>query len=266
MKRNLSLLFVLSISLVADAQKIMTSGEIYRSQQGAVVEICLGTQFSGNGFIISADGIIVTANHVVTTLESNHREYAANIVVLVGGKPYSATPVAPIISSDQVNYDYALLKIPASHLPHVTLGNWQKLEIGDPLTIITSFPSIGELMLQGTVSGKAEFPMTDFGPKLLKNVLFQAPIRKGFSGSPIFDNRGMVVGIVDTLVFGVSASLDQLGKQYSTGSADMVMNGISLNGSFVNLIGNLETNLISGLGSGVAIDYAKEAQENASKK
>lgn len=136
MKRTLSLLFILYIIHIAYSQKVVSHGEIYKSHQGAVVGIDLGKFFSGNGFIVSADGIIFTANHVVATKESKFREYAADIVVVIGDKPCPATPLVPVISDDQVNYDYALFKIAAPNLPYVSFGEWDKTDVGDSVTLI----------------------------------------------------------------------------------------------------------------------------------
>jgi S1-C subfamily serine protease len=98
---------------IAKAQNVLTGKEIYRTNCKAVVEIGVGGNFSGAGFIISADGIIMTANHVVATRESNFRQYANPIQVIVDGHatPFDATPLIAQISDDQVNYDSALIKI-----------------------------------------------------------------------------------------------------------------------------------------------------------
>jgi S1-C subfamily serine protease len=98
------------------------------------------------------------------------------------------------------------------------------------------------------------------GPKPVDTLLFQAPIRNGFSGSPIFDSSGRVIGIEDTKVFGISPALGALRDKWAatlSGGSVRIM-GIDIAGSFTETINNLDQNLISGLGSGVAIHYARD--------
>src|SRR5229473_3209585 len=100
MKITLVLLFgLLMFAGVADAQKLLTGKEIYGVNCKAVVQIQADGAF-GNGFIVSADGIIMTANHVVTTRESGFRQYAKDIKIAVygGSLTYPAMPVVPQIS------------------------------------------------------------------------------------------------------------------------------------------------------------------------
>jgi S1-C subfamily serine protease len=272
MKIALVLLFgVLAFAGIADAQKLLTGKEIYGANCKAVVQIYVNGNFSGVGFLISADGVIVTANHVVTTRESKFRQYFDHIQVIVGGQAtrFNATPIIVQISDDQVNYDSALIKITAeSQLPHVSLGNWKEVDISDRLTILPSWPGMGCIALEGVVA-KAVASQTQFGPKPVDTILFQSPVRNGFSGSPVFSSKGNVVAIVDTKVFGISVSLDELrGKwlDFRKSGASVQLGGIDITTSFLELINNLDQNLISGLGSGVAIEYAKQLQAQANKK
>ncbi len=272
MKIALVLLFgVLAFAGVADAQKLLTGKEIYGVNCKAVVQIGIGGNFSGVGFVVSADGIIMTANHVVTTKESNFRQYADHLQVVVEGHAavLDAIPLIAQISEDQVNYDSALIKIkPTSQLPYVVLGSWKEVDISDRLTILPSWPGMGCIALEGVVS-KAVASQTQFGPKPVNTILFQSPVRNGFSGSPVFSPKGNVIAIVDTKVFGISVSLDELRSKwlgFRKSGAAVSFGGVDLTGSFLELINNLDQNLISGLGSGVAIDHAKELQAQANKK
>src|SRR5438552_3081690 len=211
MKIALVLLFsLLMFAGDANGQKLLTGKEIYGVNCKAVVQIEADDTF-GNGFIVSPDGIIMTANHVVTTRDSKFRQYAKSIKVTVfgGTLPYPATPVATQISDDQVNYDSALIKITAAQLPTVTLGAWTEVSISDRLVIIPSLPGIGCITLEGIVAKTAP-AQTPFGPKPVNTIFFQSPVRNGFSGGPIFSSNGNVVGIVDTKVFGISPALDSL--------------------------------------------------------
>jgi S1-C subfamily serine protease len=263
-------------SLSASAQNKLTSGDIYRLNHEAVVQINVGESFSGDGFLISSDGIIATANHVVATRDSHFREYSHNLsVVAFSGNTFRAYPAVPIvspISADQANYDYAFLKITGNGFSHVQMGDWNQIEIGSSLVIIPSFPNVGpSMMLEGTVSGKAQGFNPDLGPKPFNTFVFQCPVRKGFSGAPIFNSKGIVVGIVDTEVFGISPALDEQRKKWAANNAPNASSrvtitigtgGADIGASILELINNLDQNLISGLGSGVDIPYAKEQQKD----
>ncbi len=243
----------------------LTGKDIYRINCGAIVGIRAGSEF-GVGFIISADGRIVTANHVVATRESAFQQYAQPISVFVAGNgtPYNAQPVNEAPTPDQINYDSAVIKIAATGLPHTKLGNWGKVGVGDTVTILSTYPGFGCLLLQGNVVAKGT-ARTDMGPNPVDTVLFQIPIRNGFSGSPIFDKDGSVIGIEDTKVFGISPALDELRNRWEASSQSgghILVFGIDIAGSFTQVINNLDQNLISGLGSGVNIRYAKELEPN----
>jgi S1-C subfamily serine protease len=265
MRIALALLFgLLLFSGIANAQNLLTGKEIYGINCKAVVQVYVNGQFSGVGFLTSADGTIMTANHVVTTRDSNFRQYADHIQVLVDGytAPFVATPITTQISGDQVNYDSVLIKITsASQLPYVKLGSWKDVDVSDRLTILPSWPGLGCIALEGIVAKSAPV-QTPLGPEPVNTILFQSPVRNGFSGSPIFSPKGNVIAIVDTKVFGISTSLDELRNKWLTTSSQgrVAIMGIDLAGSFLDLINNLDQNLISGLGSGVAIDYAKQLQ------
>lgn len=272
MKRTPVLVFICLLSVGAFAQKVLTGKEIYRLSCKAIVQVYVNSIFSGVGFIVSPDGTIITANHVITTRDSRFREYAKDIRVVVfnNGAPqvYMAAPVPADVSPDQTNFDTAILKIVASGLPYLNLGSWDEVEVGDTVTVTPSFPNIGCIMLQGIVSAKSAFS-TDLGPRPVNTLFFQAPIRNGFSGSPIFDAKGHVIGIEDTKVFGISPALDALRTQWQSGQSvgTIRITGIDVAASFTEIINNLDQNLISGLGSGVDITYAKERQhENKNKQ
>lgn len=258
-------LWILGIGAISYGQNIANGKDIYRANCGAVVLISAGTQSGfapgnefGVGFITSENGRIITANHVITTRESGYRQYAAHVTVFVPGKPspYSAQTINTAPSEDQTNHDAAVVKIDATKLPHVTLGDWNKTEVGDQVTILSTFPGFGCLLLKGGVVAKSS------PPNPVDTILFQIPIRNGFSGSPIFDKDGKVIGIEDTKVFGISPALGQLRNQWNAtqqGGHVRIL-GIDMAGSFIQVIDNLDQNLISGLGSGVSVNYAEQVK------
>ena len=145
------------------------------------------------------------------------------------------------------------------------MGDWKDVDIEDDIFIIPH-PDVGTMLLRGIVSGKGP-ARTDFGPLPVNMILFQCPVRNGFSGAPIFSPSGLVIGIVDTKVFGIAPALDELRTAWlsSQSHGRVAIMGIDVGGSFIELINNLDQNLISGLGSGVDISYAKREEETEKK-
>jgi S1-C subfamily serine protease len=144
MKIAVILIFFVALAFNAEAQKPLSKRDIFQINCKTVVQIYINGNFSGAGFITDADGLIATANHVISTPQSGFKEYAQNISVLVDGNPspYATAPAADVTPDDRVNYDSAFLKIEAAHLPHVILGTWDEINITDPLLIVPSWPGM----------------------------------------------------------------------------------------------------------------------------
>ncbi|OGL43310.1 MAG: hypothetical protein A2042_01240 [Candidatus Schekmanbacteria bacterium GWA2_38_11] len=141
-------------------------------------------QSLGSGFIISKDGYIVTNNHVVDKADDIK-------VKLSNGKEYEAK----VIGKDPKT-DLALIKINASGLPMVVLGDSDKLRVGDWVVAIGNPFGLEETVTVGVVSAKGRVigagPYDDF-------IQTDASINPGNSGGPLFDINGNVVGI-NTLI------------------------------------------------------------------
>lgn len=144
----------------------------------------------GSGFIISADGLIVTNKHVV-------EDTAATYTVLTNdGKKYDAT----VLSRDPVN-DLVLVKISASGLSTLTLGDSTKLQIGqDVVAIGNSLGQYQNTVTRGIVSGIGRTitagDATSSSSEQLEGVIqTDAAINPGNSGGPLLDIGGSVIGI-----------------------------------------------------------------------
>ncbi len=134
----------------------------------------------GTGFIISSDGYVVTNNHVV--------EGADEVVIkLRDGSEHDAK----IIGTDP-KLDVALLKFKARHLKPVTLGNSDKLRVGDWVVAIGNPFGLQQTVTAGIVSAKERVigsgPYDDF-------IQTDAAINPGNSGGPLFNVQGEVIGI-----------------------------------------------------------------------
>ena len=134
----------------------------------------------GSGFIISADGYILTNAHVV--------DRADKITVrLTDKREFKAT----VVGSDK-RTDVALLKIEASGLPQVVLGNPEQLRVGEWVLAIGSPFGFDSSVTAGIVSAKGRsLPQENFVPFIQTDVA----INPGNSGGPLFNLKGEVVGI-----------------------------------------------------------------------
>ena len=145
-------------------------------------------QSLGSGFLISADGFIVTNNHVVspgaegavvnsiTVILPNRREYEAKLVGRDAGS------------------DLAVLKIVAdAPLPFVKLGDSESLRVGDWVVAIGNPLGQSGTVTAGIVS--ALHRVTGSGGANDRYIQTDAAINRGNSGGPLFDMSGRVVGI-----------------------------------------------------------------------
>lgn len=134
----------------------------------------------GSGFIISADGYILTNAHVVAEAEEI-------LVRLVDKREFPAR----VIGTDPRS-DVALIKIDASGLPRLTIGNPNELEVGEWVVAIGSPFGFDHSVTAGIVSAKGRsLPEENFVPFIQTDVA----INPGNSGGPLFNMKGEVVGI-----------------------------------------------------------------------
>lgn len=144
----------------------------------------------GSGFIISADGLIMTNKHVV-------EDTAATYTVLTNdGKKYDAT----VLSRDPVN-DLAMVKINGESLPTLPLGDSSSLQIGQIVVAIgNSLGQYSNTVTKGIVSGIGRTitagDTAGASSEQLEGVIqTDAAINPGNSGGPLLDIGGSVVGI-----------------------------------------------------------------------
>ena len=138
------------------------------------------TQSLGSGFIISSDGYILTNAHVVSEADEV-------VVKLFDKREFKAK----IIGIDK-RTDVALVKIEATGLPKVTIGDPAKLKVGAWVAAIGSPFGLENTMTAGIVSAKGRaLPQENFVPFIQTDVA----INPGNSGGPLFNLSGEVVGI-----------------------------------------------------------------------
>jgi serine protease Do len=134
----------------------------------------------GSGFIISPDGFILTNAHVVDSADEIN-------VRLTDKREFKAK----VIGADK-RTDVALIKIDATGLPVVRMGDPMKLKVGEWVIAIGSPFGFDNTVTAGIVSAKGRsLPQENFVPFIQTDVA----INPGNSGGPLFNMRGEVVGI-----------------------------------------------------------------------
>ena len=146
----------------------------------------------GTGFLISSDGYIVTNYHVVGDADTVK-------VTLYNGDSYDAQ----YIGGDE-DYDIAVIKIEATDLPNVTLGNSDSLNVGDHVLAIGN--PLGEL--GGTVTGgmisalnRSVTIQGSSSVNTMSLIQMDASVSPGNSGGGLFNMNGELVGVVNDVIF-----------------------------------------------------------------
>ena len=189
---------------------------------------------SGSGFIISEDGYILTNYHVIEYADKGGYEIT---VMLHDGTRYEAQ----IVGKEESN-DVAVLKIDASGLSPVKLGDSDKILVGDEVHAVGN--PLGELefsMTNGHVSALDRVITTDSSSDPINMFQIDAAVNAGNSGGPLYNAAGEVIGIVtakysSTGVEGLGFAIpindavriaqDLIAKGYVTGKAYL---GVSVN-------------------------------------
>ncbi|HVH65495.1 MAG TPA: trypsin-like peptidase domain-containing protein [Candidatus Acidoferrum sp.] len=143
----------------------------------------------GSGFIVRADGYIVTNNHVV----ENARQL--QVILRDQSKPYDARVVGT--SPDD---DVAVLKIDAQNLPSLSWGDSSALKVGQLAIAIGSPLGQQNTVTKGVISAlhrsiQVPDPTTNRTEQILNAIQTDAAINPGNSGGPLLNSAGQVVGI-----------------------------------------------------------------------
>jgi hypothetical protein len=156
---------------------------IAKSSKGAIVTIITAANdkpiAQGTGFLVSADGVIMTNYHVI----------AKGNVAAVKFADGTTLPVDGVLATDKF-HDLAILKIHGNAFPTLTLDNSDQVEVGEEVVAIGNPLGLELTVSNGIISGiRSDEREND---KLLQ---ITAPISLGSSGGPLFNMFGKVVGI-----------------------------------------------------------------------
>lgn len=151
-------------------------------------------QSLGSGFIISADGYIVTNNHVISAEQAQGTKAVVESikVTMPDKREFKATLVGRDVASD-----IAVLKIDATGLPFVRFGDSKNARVGDWVVAIGNPFGLDSTVTAGIVS--ALHRNIGSGP-YDRYIQTDASINRGNSGGPMFDLNGNVIGI-NTAIF-----------------------------------------------------------------
>ena len=202
---------VIDVSKI-ESGKLMTPAEVYAANVNSTVGITTSvttnywgfqttSAASGSGFILTADGYVLTNYHVIESSSSIS-------VTLYDGKSYDAT----LIGYDESS-DIAVLKIDAEGLTPVVLGDSDNLNVGDSVVAIGN--PLGELtfsLTSGAVSALNR-EITLSNSVTMNLIQTDCAINSGNSGGALFNLYGEVIGITNAKYSGSGsgASIDNIG-------------------------------------------------------
>ncbi|MEA4955919.1 MAG: trypsin-like peptidase domain-containing protein [Pseudoflavonifractor sp.] len=188
------------------SDQVLTIPQIYANNVGSTVGITtelvttnmwgqrVKGAAAGSGFVVTADGYILTNYHVINGASSIK-------VAFVSGTSYDAT----LVGGEEAN-DIAVLKINATGLTPVTLGDSDNLVVGEQVVAIGN--PLGELtysLTAGYISAKDRSITMENG-EMMNMLQTDAAINSGNSGGPLFNIYGQVIGITSAKYSSASAS------------------------------------------------------------
>ena len=220
-------------------------------------------QGSGSGVIISADGYIVTNNHVVADADEL-------TVTLNDNKEYSAR----IIGTDKTT-DLALIKIDGKNLPAITIANSENIKVGEWVLAVGNPFNLTNTVTAGIVSAK--------GRSLYKNgvesfIQTDSAINPGNSGGALVNTRGELIGI-NAMLYSQTGSFSGYGFAIPTSIMNKVVDDLKTYGTVqravVGIQGSDVKNYVDGqkeqgkdidLGTMEGIYVAKVTEESAAEE
>ena len=172
----------------------------------------------GSGVIVTADGYILTNNHVVEGADelkvslSDDREFIAKVI---GADPKT---------------DIAVIKIEADKLPIVTLADSEKLRVGDIVFAVGNPLGVGQTVTMGIVSAKGRNKVGILDGGYEDFIQTDAAINMGNSGGALVDARGRLVG-VNSAILSPSRGNIGIGFAIPVNLAASIMNSLIATGS-----------------------------------
>ncbi len=145
---------------------------------------------AGSGVVVKADGTILTNHHVIDGADKI-------LVQMVDNKTYEAK----VVGSDPPS-DLAVLKIEAENLPFLTLGDSDRVRVGDIVLAIGNPLGIGQTVTGGIISAKGRQTGLSDGSSFQDFLQTDAPINRGNSGGALVSLSGELIGINSQILSG----------------------------------------------------------------
>ncbi|MDF2383015.1 Do family serine endopeptidase [Nostoc ellipsosporum NOK] len=176
---------------ISTAQRVTTNanpfaGTPFEAFGGGNQPVTRQAESLGSGFIISADGYVVTNNHVISAGAKG-----ATVESITVTLPDKREFKAKLVGHDAAS-DLAVLKIEGSNLPFVRFGDSTNARVGDWIVAIGNPFGVGSSVTAGIIS--ATHRVTGAGA-YSRFIQTDASINRGNSGGPMFDLNGNVIGI-----------------------------------------------------------------------
>ncbi len=206
-----SSLSVVTVSATAQSKQVRGLNEIPQSED------------IGSGFIVDANGLIVTNKHVVADKSITYK------VITSDNKEYEVTKI-----SRDPNNDIAVLKIGTSGLTPITLGDSTNLKAGQSVIAIgTTLGEFRHTVTTGVISGlgrgiEAGDPYQGYVEQLDNIIQTDAAINPGNSGGPLINSSGEVIGIN----VAVAANAQNVGFAIPINVIKTALNEFNITGSF----------------------------------
>jgi len=186
---------------------VMSPHDVYESAKDSVAYITTG-EGTGSGFVVSDDGYVVTNAHVV---EGANGQIKAKIG---DGKTLDAKLVGQDASTD-----LALLKVDASNLKPLALGDSSTVQVGDPAYAIGNPFGLDRTLTTGVISALQREIQSPNGFSIDDVLQTDAAINPGNSGGPLFNAEGQVIGVNSQIETGGSSADGSEGGNVGIGFA-----------------------------------------------
>lgn len=202
------------------AESTMNIRKIYEGAIKGVVQITDGKSRLGSGFVLSAEGHIVTAHHVIDKVTKID-------VILHDGSISKAS----IVGSDKIS-DIAVLKLESKlNLEPLKLADSNTIVNGEPVIVVGSPFALYETVNSGIISRKKGTVIFPGGNWLVLNLIqFDAATNPGNSGGPVVNSKGQVIGMAAYNMFPENG----IAWAVSSNKVNRVARSIIDKGSFTN--------------------------------
>jgi len=175
----------------------------------------------GSGVVVGADGYILTNNHVVDSADEIDVETS-------GGR----TMKAKVVGADKAS-DLALLKVSATDLPAITMGDSDAVEVGDVVLAIGNPLGVGQTVTMGIISAKGRATTAGTGSATYEDFLqTDAAINHGNSGGALVNMKGELIGI-NSQILSESGGNVGIGFAIPSNMARHVIDGLRTKGRVV---------------------------------